>query len=98
MKLVEMLQRNEIERLVITDKDRLLRFGSELIFALCELNRVQVTILNQPADVEPEKEFVDDILSILTVFSARLYGRRSRKNLKRMQVLHDATNEIRENT
>lgn len=98
LKLVEMLQRDEIERLVITDKDRLLRFGSELIFALCELNHVQVTILNRPADVEPEKEFVDDILSILTVFSARLYGRRSRKNLKRMQVLHDATNEIIENT
>ncbi|MEO0684416.1 MAG: IS607 family transposase, partial [Cyanobacteria bacterium J06649_11] len=45
-----------------------------------------------------EQEFVDDILSIMTVFSARLYGRRSRKNLKRMQVLHDATNEIIENT
>lgn len=98
MKLIEMLQRNEIERLVVTDKDRLLRFGAELIFALCELNNVQVTILSRPADVEPEKEFVDDILSILTVFSARMYGRTSRKNLKRMQILHDATNEIIENT
>jgi len=94
LKLVDLLQRNEVERLVITDKDRLLRFGSELIFALCEGNSTEVIILNRPVSVEPEQEMCEDILSIITVFSARLYGRRSRRNLKAMQALHQASETI----
>ncbi len=94
LKLVDLLQRNEVERLVITDKDRLLRFGSELIFVLCENNGTQVIILNKPVTQEPEQEMVEDILGIITVFSARLYGRRSRRNLKAMQALHEAGQKI----
>lgn len=94
LKLIDMLQRNEVERLVITDKDRLLRFGSELIFALCEGNNTEIIILNKPMDVEPEQEMCEDILAIITVFSARLYGRRSRRNLKAMQALHEAQEKI----
>lgn len=94
LKLVDMLQRNEVERLVITDKDRLLRFGSELIFALCENNETQVIILNKGKDSEPEQEMCEDILAVITVFSARMYGRRSRRNLKAMQSLHEVGNEV----
>ena len=89
-----MLQRNEVERLVITDKDRLLRFGSELIFALCEGNSTSVIILNRPMTKEPEQEMCEDILSIITVFSARLYGRRSRRNLKAMKALHETGEKL----
>lgn len=94
LKLIDLLQRNEVERLVITDKDRLLRFGSELIFALCEGNSTEVIILNKPVNLEPEQEMCEDILSIITVFSARLYGRRSRRNLKAMKALHIAGETI----
>lgn len=94
LKLIEMLQKNEVERLIITDKDRLLRFGSELIFSLCEGNNTEVIILNKPSSLEPEQEMVEDILSVITVFSARLYGRRSRRNLKAMKVLHEAQSKI----
>lgn len=93
-KLLEMLQKNEVERLIITDKDRLLRLGSELIFSLCEINQTEVIILNKPQSWEPEQEMVEDILAILTVFSARLYGRRSRRNLKAMQAMHEAAEKI----
>jgi putative resolvase len=94
LKLIDMLQKNEVERLVITDKDRLLRFGSELIFALCEGNNTEIVILNRPTSIEPEQEMCEDILAIVTVFSARLYGRRSRRNLKAMQALHEAQEKI----
>ncbi|NES82798.1 MAG: IS607 family transposase [Moorea sp. SIO2B7] len=94
LKLIDLLQRNEVERLLITDKDRLLRFGSELIFALCEGNSTSVIILNKPVTKEPEQEMCEDILSIITVFSSRLYGRRSRRNLKAMKALHKAGEEI----
>jgi putative resolvase len=94
LKLIDLLQRNEVERLIITDKDRLLRFGSELIFALCENNSAEVIILNRPIQLEPEQELVEDVLAVITVMSARLYGRRSKRNLKAMQAMHECAEKI----
>lgn len=94
LKLIAMLQKNEVERLIITNKDRLLRFGSELIFALCENNGTEVIILNRPIEQEPEQELVEDVLAVITVMSARLYGRRSKRNLKAMQAMHECAEKI----
>ena len=94
-KLLEAIIDGQIGRLVITHKDRLLRFGAELVFAICEAKKVEVIILNQgsqsdasPAqqgnDADPtfEEDLAKDVLEIITVFSARLYGSRSGKNQK----------------
>jgi excisionase family DNA binding protein len=89
VKLITMLTNGLVGELVITHKDRLLRFGSELIFALCEQFGTKVTILNQPVTVCFEEELVTDVLEIITVMSARLYGSRSLQNLKLMQQLHN---------
>ncbi len=69
-----------IGRLVIPHKDRLLRLGAELVFAICEAKQVEVVILNQGEDTSFEEDLAKDVLEISTVFSARLYGSRSRKN------------------
>ena len=71
-----------IGRLVITHKDRLLRFGAELVFAICAAKNVEVVILNQGQDTTFEEDLAKDVLEVITVFSARLYGSRSRKNQK----------------
>lgn len=71
-----------VGRLVIAHKDRLLRFGAELVFAICKAKHVEVVILNQGQDTTFEEELARDVLEIITVFSARLYGSRSRKNQK----------------
>jgi excisionase family DNA binding protein len=71
-----------VNRLVITHKDRLLRFGAELVFAICEAKGVEVVIINQGEDTSFEEDLAKDVLEIITVFSARLYGARSRKNQK----------------
>ncbi len=63
-----------MERLVITHKDRLLRFESELILSLCEQAGTQVIILNPREDTTFEEDLATDVLEIITVFSARLYG------------------------
>ena len=78
-----------IRRDVITHKDRLLRFGSELIFSLCEQFGVEVVILNKSENSSIENE-TDRALEIITVFSARLYGLRSRKNQKLIDALKEA--------
>ena len=81
-RLLEMILNRQVKRVVLTHKDRLLRFGAELVFALCEARHVEVVILNQGEESLFEEELVQDVLEIITVFSARLYGSRSYKNKK----------------
>jgi putative resolvase len=76
---------SRVGRLVITHKDRLLRFGAELIFAICEAKNVEVVILNRGEDTTFEEDLAKDVLEIITVFSARLYGSRSRKNKRLLE-------------
>ncbi|MDJ0690548.1 MAG: IS607 family transposase [Xenococcaceae cyanobacterium MO_188.B32] len=81
-KLLSILTEGKATRLVLTTKDRLLRFGAELVFSMCELYGVEVVILNKAPDSSPEEELVKDVLEIITVFSAKLHSMRSRKNVK----------------
>ena len=93
--LIKRICAGEVGRLVLTHKDRLLRFGSELIFALCEEFGVEVVIINrsdQPLSFEAE--LVQDVVEIITVFSARLYGSRSHKNRQLMETLREAAQEL----
>lgn len=89
-KLIHDILENKIGRLVITHKDRLLRFGSELIFSLCEAKNVEVIILNQGEDSSFEEDLAKDVLEIITVFSARLYGSSSHKNKKLIENMQAA--------
>lgn len=93
-RLLNDLISGRIGRLVITHKDRLLRFGAELVFSICEAKHVEVVILNQGEDTTFEEDLAQDVLEIITVFSARLYGSRSRKNKK---LLEDVKKAVKEN-
>ena len=86
-KLLEMILRRQMRRLVITHKDRLLRFGSELVFALCELQEIEIVMIHKGEQPSFEEELAKDVLEIITVFSARLYGARSKKNKQIMETL-----------
>ena len=92
-KLLEAIIDGQIGRLVITHKDRLLRFGAELVFAICEAKQVEVVILNQGEDTTFEEDLAKDVLEIITVFSARLYGSRLRKNQKLLDGVKKAVEE-----
>ena len=80
--LLDEIMDGRVSRLVVTHKDRLLRFGAELVFAICEARNVEVVILNRGEDTSFEEDLAKDVLEIITVFSARLYGSRSHKNQK----------------
>ena len=73
-RLLDDVLEGRIGRLVLTHKDRLLRFGAELVFAICAAKNVEVVILNQGEDTTFEEDLAQDVLEIITVFSARLYG------------------------
>ena len=91
--LLEMILRKRIRRLVLTHKDRLLRFGAELIFALCEIQNIEIVIINKGDPPTFEEELAKDVLEIVTVFSARLYGSRSHKTKRLLDELTDGKNE-----
>lgn len=93
--LIRIINLKEIDRLVLTDQDRLLRFGSELIFSLCHLNNVEVVIINQTESPSSyEEDLAKDVLEIITVFSAKLYGSRSKRNRKLMEDLNQIASRI----
>ena len=93
-KLLSKILNGEIGRLVLTHKDRLLRFGAELIFALCEEKEIEVVLVNKGDEPSFEEELASDVLEIITVFSARLYGSRSRKNKKLIENLEKVTQDV----
>lgn len=86
-RLIKLIVDSKVERLVLTHKDRLLRFGSELIFSLCEQFGTEVLIINRTEDVSFEEDLASDVLEIITIFSARLYGSKSHKNRKIVEEL-----------
>jgi predicted site-specific integrase-resolvase len=71
-----------------------LRFGAELVFAICQAKGTQVVIINQGEDTTFEEDLAKDVLEIITVFSARLYGSRSRKNQKLIDGVGKVVEEV----
>jgi predicted site-specific integrase-resolvase len=87
--LVDRIISGDIATVVIAHKDRLARFGVELIQHLCDVHGTTLLVLNTET-LSPEQEMVQDLLAIVHCFSARLYGLRNyRKALKK--ALTDAT-------
>jgi predicted site-specific integrase-resolvase len=87
--LINRIENNEVSKVVILYKDRLIRFGFELIEYLCEINNVEIEVIDN-SECSKEKELTDDLIQIITVFANRLYGQRSKKT-KRL------INEVRNN-
>ena len=70
---------NKIKTIVISNKDRFIRFGYDWFEKFCEKFNTKIIIVNNET-LSPNEELVQDIISILHVFSCRLYGLRKYKN------------------
>lgn len=82
LKLINLIENNKIERILLNYKDRLLRYGNEIIYEICKYHNIEIVVLSESESKTYEEELVDDVLSVITVFSAKLYGSRSHKNKK----------------
>ena len=91
--LLELIVRGQMSRLVITHKDRLLRFGAEIVFRICELKGIEVVIINKGEQPTFEEELTRDVMEIMTVFCAKLYGRRSHKSKKMAEEIENIVSE-----
>ena len=80
--LIHYICQHKCSAVVANYQDRLVRFGFDLIKAICKENDVDLIVINQTTAEDPNQELVNDVLSVITVFSAKLYGKRSHKNEK----------------
>ncbi|PWT79011.1 MAG: IS607 family transposase [Chloroflexi bacterium] len=88
VRLMEMVQRDEVEEVVVTYADRLTRFGLDYLTRFFAGYGVHVTVLNAAEDHTPEQELTDDLLAILSSFAGRLYGMRSSKRQALLACAH----------
>lgn len=91
--LISMIINNEVERIVILYKDRLVRFGFELIENICKQFDVTIEIIDNSEKTE-EQELVEDLVQILTVFGARLNGKRANKAKQLIKEINSYYGEI----
>ena len=92
LKLIEKINKKEVDLIVVLYKDRLLRFGFELVEHFASLNNVKIEVLDK-VDKTQDEELVEDLVQIITVFSCKIQGKRKNKT-KRM--LEDFSQKIQE--
>ena len=76
--LLDEVIQNKVAIIYITYKYRFIRFGYEWFESLCQKHGTEIVVLNNP-DTSPDKKMVEDLVSIIHVFSCRLYGLRKYK-------------------
>ena len=92
-KLLDMVSNNQVDKIVIMYKDRLVRFGYELLENICMKHNSTIEIIDNTERTE-EQELVEDLIQIITLFSCRLQGKRAHKSKKILkELLSDDTNK-----
>lgn len=92
-KLIEKINRKEVDLIIVLYKDRLLRFGFELIEYFATLNNVKIEVLDKINKSE-NQELVEDLVQIVTVFSCKLQGKRKSKTKKLLDDFVKKINDI----
>lgn len=75
-KLLKRIAESDVQRVIVEYKDRLARYGFETFKSYCDSHNVELIVIKDAEKKEFEQELVDDIISLVTSYSARLYGRR----------------------
>ena len=84
--LIQRITQNKVEKVVVLYKDRLLRFGFELVEYIASLHDCNIEIIDNTEKTE-QQELVEDLVQIITVFSCKLHGKRANKTRKLVKEL-----------
>lgn len=84
--VIDLVMDKKVSKIVVLYKDRLVRFGYELIKNICDKNNVSIEIIDHNEKSEQE-EVVEDLVQIITVFSCKLQGKRSKKTKELIKEL-----------
>lgn len=77
--LLDLVMDNQVGNIYISYEDRFTRFGFDWFQSLCEKHHSKIIVVNNKT-TSPEEEVVNDLISIIHVFSYRVYGLRKYKN------------------
>ena len=80
LKMINLVECGEVDRIIVLYKDRFIRFGYDLIEYICKLNDTKIEIVDN-STISKEQELTEDLIQIITVFSNKLYGARSKKTI-----------------
>ena len=80
LKMINLVECGEVDRIIVLYKDRLIRFGYDLIEYICKLNDTKIEIVDN-STISKEQELTEDLIQIITVFANKLYGARSKKTI-----------------
>lgn len=89
--LIRKIDKREVDVIVVLYKDRLLRYGYELVEYFAKLNGVEIVVLDKVSKTS-DQELVEDLIQIITVFSCRLQGRRGKKT---KEILTNINEELK---
>ena len=95
LKLIEKINKKEVDLIVVLYKDRLLRFGFELVEYFAKLNNVSIEVLENKMDKTQDQELVEDLVQIITVFSCKIQGKRKSKTREIMDEFSQKIQEIK---
>jgi putative resolvase len=84
--LLRKIVNDEVEKVVVLYKDRLLRFGFELVEYIANLYGCEIEVIDSTEKTE-QQELVEDLVQIITVFSCKLQGKRANKARKMIEEL-----------
>ena len=76
-KLIDLIQRKEVDRVFVTYKDRLTRFGFNYLTAIADFHNTHIVVISSEIeDKSLSEELAEDIISIIHSFSGKMYGLR----------------------
>lgn len=90
--LIKRISQNKVEKVIVLYKDRLLRFGFELVEYIASLHNCEIEIVDNTEKSE-QQELVEDLVQIITVFSCKLQGKRANKARKLVKELIEEGSE-----
>src|SRR6266542_5128622 len=84
---IRLFEQGRVKTLIVAHHDRLVRFGFEWFEAFCERHGTKIIVMNNEK-LSPEKEMVEDLIAIVTIFSTHFHGLRSYKKTLEKAVEH----------
>lgn len=92
--LIKRISQNKVDKIVVFYKDRLLRFGFELVEYIANLHDCDIEIIDN-TEKSDEQELVEDLVQIITLFNCKLHDKRVNKTKKLIKELTESIGETK---
>lgn len=88
-RLFKLIEQKKIDKVIVEHKDRLSRFMVGFLKDYFASHDVEIEWMSEIIGTSYEQELVEDILSLMSSFSNRIYGRRSAENRKARKLMEE---------